>query len=364
MGEGSTLLRALLVCLPFFVACGRPSRPEKGDAGNVASPQAVPASSAPSATAMTAPSASSVPPSAASPTLVVVWGVAPSGEAESFLLEWTGDKAQVLGKKAGAIVFAGGGLYRWRETTGKGHGLIDCDEAFNPGETPRPNNRFTFEIKGAKAERLDSRGEIEIETIPELEDMALYSNTVTLEASLGPYLFISNVQDSRHCLAAHGGGGVTYWVFELEKRAPSLFPTKGDEAILRAAASELPPEKTKPCADAVRESGSTEPQSLASMSLESVIPKWSKDGAFHFDVGFTIMLSHVGGVHDCGVEVSRMPASLVPFEPPAWLQKRPKKLETIELKGWSAVPAADSAAVDRVNRVFKVRANAKKVDTE
>jgi hypothetical protein len=357
------MVRHVFVLFLLLAACGRKSpllEKRASDAGVVST-----ASSSSASAAVSAPFAASSPvavaPSASAPIApgnehIIVWGES-AGAIESHLLEWTPERLEVLGKQMGTIVFGGGSLYRWRETIGKGHGLNDCDEAFNPGDSPRPGNRFTFEVKGAKVERLDQPGELEIEGIPELENMAVYSNTVTLDGSVGPYLFISNLQDSRHCLAAHDGNSNSYQVFDLEK-GRSLSPPLtlgGDLDAFRSAAGALLPEKTKPCADAVLASGSADPPTIESMSLESAVPKWSKQGDLRFELAFSISNSHVQGVHGCSVEVKVTPPSLAHVATPRALAEVSSKLEGFTLKGWSIVPAGNRVALDAAHRVFEVR---------
>lgn len=133
----------------------------------------------------------------------IVWGTGANRyAAESLLLEWRSQELKVLGKRLGQIMAAGRGIYRWKQTSGKGEGMRNCDEAWNPGPEPNRKNRFAVEVKGAKVERLDATEEVEIVGIATVEDVASFSNIVTLEAS-GPYLFYSESEDSTYCTAAH-----------------------------------------------------------------------------------------------------------------------------------------------------------------
>jgi hypothetical protein len=286
----------------------------------------------------------------------IVWGTAAGGYgAESFLLEWRAPELKVLGKRSGQIVAAGGGIYRWKGTTGKGVGFLDCDEAWNPPPEPNRKNHVPVEVNGAKVERLDAPGELEIVGIAEIEGVSSFSNSISLEASAGPYLFYSESEDSTYCTAAHPSVSYYAHVFDLEKRAQLEFPTKADEERLGLEARQLPKIDQARCGEAVKAAGSGGPQSTDGLSLESAVPRWTKKRGLFFELGLATMSSYVMGKHGCTVEVSGAPPSLESVSIPMAFAALSKKLPGFAVGGWSTVRATDEDAVAAAHRAFRKR---------
>lgn len=286
----------------------------------------------------------------------IVWGKAANRPAaESFLLEWRSLELKVLGKRVGQIVAAGGGIYRWKQTSGKGEGMHDCDEAWNPGPAPNRKNRFVVEVKGAKVERLDAAGEIEIVGIATVEDVANFSNVVTLEASVGPYLFYSQSEDSTYCTAAHNSSTFYANVFDLEKRAVLAFPTKTDEQQLLLEARQLPKAEQDRCGAAVKAAGSGGPLSTDGLSIESVLPRWTEERGLSFELGLATMSSYWRGKHGCTVSVSHVPPTLDPLSVPMAFAALSKKLPGFTVGGWSTLRPKDGGAIAAARRLFRNR---------
>jgi hypothetical protein len=286
----------------------------------------------------------------------IVWGTtANRPAAESFLLEWRSQELKVLGKHLGQIVAAGGGIYRWKQTRGKGEGMHNCDEAWNPGPEPNRKNRFVVEVKGAKVERLDATGEVEIVGIAAVEDVASFSNIVTLEASVGPYLFYSESEDSTYCTAAHSSSTYYANVYDLEKRSPLEFPTKTDEQLLLLEARQLPKADQDRCGQAVKAAGSGGPLSTDGLSIESVVPRWTNKRGLFFELGLTTMSSYWRGKHGCTVSVPHVPATLEPLSVPMAFAALSKKLPGFSVGGWSTLRSTDGGALAAARRLFRNR---------
>jgi len=286
----------------------------------------------------------------------IVWGTAANRYvAESFLLEWRSQELEVLGKRPGQIVAAGGGIYRWKQTTGKGEGMHDCGEAWNPGPEPNRKNRFVVEVKGAKVERLDAPGELEIVEITTVEDVGSFSNVVSLEASIGPYLFYSESEDSTYCTAAHGSSTYYAGVYDLEKRAPIEFPTKTDEQLLLLEARQLPKSDQDRCGAAVKAAGSGGPLSTDGLSLESVVPRWTKKRGLFLELGLVTMSSYWMGKHGCTVAVSHLPPTLEPLSVPMAFAALSKKLPGFTVGGWSTLRPTGGDVLAATRRLFRNR---------
>jgi hypothetical protein len=353
----------LLAVAAAFVACR---------SGEVQGTSPVPSvAAATSSFADATPSASAVPPAPSSGAprapdveYSVVWGP-PGSEStppQSLLLEWRPPILTVLGNRSGAIIYAAGGLYRWQEIKGKGYGLRDCDEAWNPKENPDPGNRYVIETVGAMAKRLDAPGEVQIHEPPSFEQMSSYSNIVTLEASLGSYLFTTVFEDVSNCLGAHPFSSHRESVFDLAaKDFVTPYPTKDDEQLLLIEARQLGEAALAPCVQAAWEAQGARPEkdrvpgSLGAMSLYTALPRWSRRRGLHFELYLGAMDTYVAGEKTCGLVVKHAPPSLEKFPLPAAFAELPKKLPGFHPAGWAVIPADDEAGLDAAMRVFKVR---------
>lgn len=278
---------------------------------------------------------------------LIVWGEPEDGYgAESFWLEWRPPVLEVRGKRTGALLFADGGVYRFQETKGIGHGLKDCAPAFLPDSPPIPANQFTIEVKGAAAKRLDAEGDVVIVAPESVEDASSYDNSVVLDASLGSSLFVSEHSDFSYCTAVHPGSSNDHYIYDLAKRERVQFPTKIDDEVLHVVARRLPPEVLKPCLEISVGGGNDEP-SLGHLELDFAIPRWSAKRGFYTELGFGIMRSYVEGLKTCGLEVSELPPSLKDVPVPAAFAELSRKLQRFRVLGWSLVPAEANAAVER-----------------
>lgn len=333
-------------------ACRADERPALGTSQKGAETAAPPA---PPPVAETASAESAVPPQVASPEHSIVWGSAANGP-ESFLLEWQPPVLKVLGRRAGALLFGSGGVYRWKQTVGTAQLFIDCDEAWTPPEEPNLKNRVPVSVKGAKLVRLDAAEEIELAALPSPEQATSYDNEFTLQASVGSYVFFTERSDETYCTAAHPSWGYYPHVYDLATRA-FVELTKEDEQALRAEAQSLS-KKTRDCAEAVRMANSLmdkpEPGGIEQMGFESVWPTWSKKRGLGFLVGFTAMQSYAAGKHDCQVEVSSAPPSFAGFRVPDAFAALPKKLPQLGVQGWSILPAGDEESFARAAAAFKL----------
>jgi hypothetical protein len=279
---------------------------------------------------------------------LIVWGRPEDSSGEqSFWLEWRPPELKVLGKRIGALIVANGGVYRFQETKGIGHGLTDCAPAFDPSLAPIPNNQFTIEVKGASAKRLDADGDIEISPPESVEQASSYENSINLDASIGSSLFVSEHSDFVFCMAAHNGWSNSHYLYDLAKQERVEFPTKVDTEVLRIVARQLAPELLKPCLDISVGEGSGEEPSLAGVGLDFAIPRWSEKRGLYTELGFGVMRSYVEGLKTCGLEVSGLPESLKAVRVPAAFAAVGRKLPRFNVLGWSLVPAEATSAVER-----------------
>lgn len=359
----SSGVRPLLVAAMTLVACrsgdGNSGAPGSSVSGTLSSPEAAPSASV----LEPAPSASAPPvPKAPEAEYLVVWGPPESVSAPvSFLLEWRPPNLTVLGNRGGAIVFSASGLYRWQKIKGKGYGLKDCDEAWNPKENPDPENRIVIETEGAVAKRLDAPGDIQVHEPPTFEDMSSFSNSITLEASLGSYLFTHVFEDTNACTGAHPFSSHREPVFDLALKDFITYPTKEDEQLLRIEARQLAEATLAPCLQAVvdarclPDAGFYEAPSLGAMWLDTAVPRWSKRRGLHFELILGALDCMVVGGKTCTLLVNHAPPSLEKFPLPAAFAELPKKLPGFQAAGWSVIPADDEAGLEAAKRVFEKR---------
>jgi hypothetical protein len=312
-------------------------------ASNVApAPSAEPAASAVPSASVTAP--------AEDPAVerLIVWGRSEDAFGDqSFWLEWRPPELKVRGSRTGALIVAGEGVYRFQVTKSIGHGLKDCAPFFDPASAPIPNNEFTLEVKGASAKRLDADGDVVISPPESVEGASSYENSINLDASIGPYLFVSERADFVFCGAAHNGWSNSYYRYDLANQERVAFPTKVDTEVLRIFARQLAPELLKPCLDISVGEGSGEEPSLGALGLDFAIPRWSEQRGLYTELGFGIMRTYVEGVKTCGLEVSGLPESLKEVRVPAAFAAVGRKLPRFNVLGWSLVPAEATTAVER-----------------
>jgi hypothetical protein len=280
----------------------------------------------------------------------IVWGDAGAPSNESFWLEWRQPELKVRGHRVGALIYAGGGVYRFQETKGVGKGLKDCAEAFGL-EEPRASNHFTFEVMGASAQRLDAPGEVVIEAPEAIEGVSLYENKVELEASIGSYLFVHDSADFIYCTAAHGGTTVGDYLFDLATGKTIEYPTKLDEIALRELAGQRPDAESKPCAAIADAGGTGDDPRFRGLSLGRAVPRWSKSKGLFLELGFSILRTHVQGFQECSLDVSGLPPTLKDVKVPHAFAELPRKLQGFTLRGWSLLPG-DAATMTAVERAF------------
>lgn len=272
------------------------------------------------------------------------------------MFEWRPPSLKVLGRRAGALLFAAGGVFRWKQTVGKAQTFIDCDEAWNPPEEPNLKNRASIWVKGAKLVRVDTAEEVELAALPDPEQAESYENDVKLQASVGSYVFFTESSTEHYCTAAHPSWGYYPHVYDLSARH-FVEITKEDEKHLRTQSLA---KKTPECTEAVRLANSLldepQPGGIEQMGFESVWPTWSNERGLGFLTGFTAMQSYAAGKHDCQVEVPHAPPSFASFEVPEAFAALAKKMPQLRVQGWSTLPRADDASFALAAAAFKLRA--------
>jgi hypothetical protein len=239
-------------------------------------------------------------------------------------------------------LFAGGSVHRFQKTKGIGHGLRDCTSVFL-GSAPSPSHRFTIEVVGASAKRVDADGEIVISPPEPVEDASSYDNAVTLEASIGSLLFVSEWADFMYCTAAHPGSSSSSYLYDLDKREQVPFPTKPDIEALLSSARALPKETSRSCLEIAVAEGSGDKPSLDGLYLDFALPRWTPKRGLHTELGFGIMRSYVEGLKTCRLEVAGLPPSLQAERVPPAFAELPRTLGRFEVLGWSLVPPGDEA---------------------
>jgi hypothetical protein len=276
------------------------------------------------------------------------------------LLEWRSPELKVLGKRSGAVITGAGGIYRFQQTTGKGTGFGNCDEAWEGLSEPGPKNHFAVTTQGAKLQRLDAPGDVAVAELPEVEGVTTYSNGVELQASLGSYLFIDEWEDSVYCTANHGLNSTSSRVFDVAQRVSVEFPTKADEFVLREEAQQSNRKALEVCRQAVRDAHSGEPPSgatpeLADLSLRRVTPTWTSAKGLRFQLDFGVLSTYVVGEKTCTLIVSHAPPSLERFKLPSAFAALSRKLPGLTVSGWSLLEPADATALAAAQRVFGKR---------
>jgi hypothetical protein len=88
--------------------------------------------------------------------------------------------------------------------------------------------------------------------------------------------------------------------------------------------------------------------------VQGVVPTWSKQGRFGFDLELTAYRSHVEGLLSCQVSSDRAPPSLTGVKVPIGLRALTKQQPDLVLHGLSVLEAKASAST--VDRVFAEQA--------
>jgi hypothetical protein len=286
----------------------------------------------------------------------VAWGDSPEFGLRSYWLEYASGKLKVRGEFSGAAFLARGGVYRFRRTAGVAHAVKTCPEAGTESEPPGADNLVDQEVMGAVAERLDAVGTLTIEPLPEPQNALMFSNRVELRGSLGTYLFLDSSSDARYCSSAHDSQSTSTATFDLLRGRDVEFPTAADRAMLR---SWVLSNRRASLRDCLRGRWDAFGQPFADdvheeFQVQAVVPTWSKQGQFGFDLELTAYRSHAEGLLSCQVSSDQAPPSLVGLRVPLGLRALAQQLPGLALRGFSVLEAKGTAAA--VERVFAEQA--------
>jgi len=286
----------------------------------------------------------------------VAWGESPEFGLRSYWLEYASGKLKVRGEFSGAAFLARGGVYRFRPTAGVAHAVKTCPEAGSESEPPDADNLVDQAVMGAVAERLDAAGTLTIQPLPEPENALMFSNRVELRGSLGTYLFIDSSSDAQYCSAVHDSGSTSSVTFDLLRGDDVDFPTVADRAMLRSWVLSNRRANLRDCL-AVRRDAFGQPLGddvHEEFQVQAVVPTWSKQGLFGFDLELTAYRSHAEGLLSCQVSSDRAPPSLIGLKVPIGLRALAQQLPGLALRGFSVLEAKGTAS--QVDRVFAEQA--------
>jgi len=216
---------------------------------------------------------------------------------------------------------------------------------------------------GAVAERLDAAGTLTIQPLPEPENALMFSNRVELRGSLGTYLFIDSSSDAQYCSAVHDSGSTSSVTFDLLRGDDVDFPTVADRAMLRSWVLSNRRANLRDCL-AVRRDAFGQPLGddvHEEFQVQAVVPTWSKQGLFGFDLELTAYRSHAEGLLSCQVSSDQAPPSLIGLKVPIGLRALAQQLPGLALRGFSVLEAKGDRIPGRssVRRAGATRARAR-----
>lgn len=294
--------------------------------------------------------ASSVDSAGAAPEYFMVWGDSKKLGLRSYLFGRVDGKLELRGELSGVVILAESGIYRWEQTEGQRYVWTSCPE---DGEAasgePSADNRREVTVLGARMQRLDAAGAIEVAALPEVSGAEQFANNVTLSGSFGPYLFVDFSEDAMYCGAAQGATSNSLHAFDLRRRITEPYPSQREGEELRRLALKTQRPALQACL-AQRSATLREPlgeQVLEELRVSSAVPAWSK-GSFGFDTTLSILRSHVEGVIECTVRLESVPASLSAATPPHGLAEAVRQLPNVAVRGFSSTGHARATAIDRV----------------
>jgi hypothetical protein len=300
-----------------------------------------------------------------SPEYSLVWGDTAKG-VRSYWLELLNGKLRIAGEASGALLLAGGELYRFRQLPQNRELLNSCPpenaEPTDAGATvegaPPAGNQRTITVFGAEAERITGSGTVQISEAPSVENATLFSNSIALRASAGPYLFVESHSDAVYCGAAHGSTQAAFETFDLASQKFTTSPTKAELAELRALA--LHNERASLLACLAQRVG-PDGQKLGSEALSELeawnaFPVVAPSGKLTFELELGMMRSHAEGAIRCPVKLQPVPASLFRFVPPRGLDAFRMREAKVVVRGWSSLAPSELSRAPAIARAFAEQA--------
>ena len=306
----------------------------------------------------------------AEPQYAIAWGDGPRG-VRSFWLEISDEQPRIRGELSGALFLVGGRVYRWKERQEAGQLLKECppdapfgpavDEPSDDSEPDAGDNLRDTTVGGVDAELLDTsptseRVEISQPPLSALANATEFSNTVELQASAGPYLFIHFSSDAMYCGALHGSPSFSDDTFDLANKNMGAALTKPELAELSALAQQNGRASLLAC---LAEHSDLDGHPLGAaqlpeLELWNAYPVLSASGQLAFQVELGRMHSWVEGLMSCSVTLERLPLprSLARFAPPRGLAALLKHEPKLALHGWSLLAATERDRVPVIDRVF------------
>lgn len=295
-----------------------------------------------------------------------MWGDTPAG-VHSYWLEFSRGQLRIAGEASGALFLVGGRIYRWHQEDQVQHVLNQCpddaevapsdDEAAPEAANP-PANSSEITVVGAEAESVDDAGRVPIVAPPTVENATLFSNSITLRASAGPYVFIENCSDAMYCGAAHGLTQSSLDTFDLAKQKFLTSPTKSELSELSALALQTQRTSLLACLAARfgADSEQLRSEQLSQLEAWSGLPVLSATGKLRFEVQLAMMRSYVEGIVSCPVTVEGKSASLSRFAPPRGLSAFSERTPKTQLRGWSSLLPTELSRVSAISRFFAQQA--------
>jgi hypothetical protein len=283
----------------------------------------------------------------------MVWGDSKKFGLRSYSFGRVDGKLELRGELSGVVLLLEGGIYRWEQTEGQRYVWTSCPEDGEAASAePSADSRREVTVVGARLQRLDAAGAIEVAALPEVSGAEQYANNVTLSGSFGPYLFVDFSEDAMYCGAAHGATSNSLHAFDLRRRVSEPYPSQRDGEELRRLALETQRPALRACL-AQRSATLREPlaeQVLEELTVSSAVPAWSS-GSFGFDATLSVLRSHVEGVIECTVRLESVPASLSAAILPHGLAEAVRQLPNVEVRGFSSLARAQHARVPVIDSV-------------
>jgi hypothetical protein len=287
----------------------------------------------------------------------VVWGDDDKQGRLSVWLESRAERLKVLGKRSGAIVYTGEGIYAWQDTEAVFKGIKDCSRVVDPSLDPEAaqpkDNERDISVKGAVMRRLDAPGRKEVVEFENVENAESFENNVMLEGSAGPVLFVRESSSDNRCGAAHQNSSNELLAVRMSDDTRAKIPSEREVPAFRQRALALDRQRLEACVAANRKTWDPPaPDSLDGYGLKSLLPGWTAQNHLRFHVVFFTWRNSVDGELGCESDVDLVPEALAPYPPPAALSALLREMPGLQVRGWSALSPADAPRVPTVTRVF------------
>lgn len=154
----------------------------------------------------------------------------------------------------------------------------------------------------------------------------------------------------------HDSGSTSSATFDLLRGDDVDFPTAADRAMLRSWVLSNRRANLRACLAGRRDAFG---QPLGDdvheeFQVQAVVPTWSKQGQFGFNLELTAYRSHAEGLLSCQVSSDQAPPSLIGLKVPIGLRALAQQLPGLALRGFSVLEAKGTASP--VDLVFSEQA--------